>query len=581
MPRRSVRATVARSGSIDTRAAAALLLLAASIAPAIAAGADDPDYPHGEFRGDCSLCHAPDGWTPLQLSSDFDHAYFGMELEGSHRALDCTSCHLTLDFTRSPKPECSACHEDIHRGENGKDCASCHNSRTFRSFNEMTRNHQMTRFPLTGAHRAIDCVDCHSPVRGNLVYTLSIECVSCHRPVYMAARNPEHVNSGFPTDCESCHTTVVWQQARFDHELTGFPLNGAHRAVACESCHVGGVYTGTNAQCVGCHQADYDTTTNPNHGQSGFGTDCTVCHTTSTWVGGSFDHNLTSFPLDGAHRALTCDSCHLNGVYAGTNSQCVACHQADYDATTNPNHGQSGFGTDCTVCHTTSTWIGGSFDHNQTSFPLTGAHRAVSCDTCHADGVYAGKSTACFSCHRTEYETTTDPNHAQAGFPIDCQNCHTTSTWTGAQFDHDLTNFPLTGSHRALLCQDCHSDGVYAGKSTACVSCHQTDYDQTIDPNHRASGFSTTCETCHDTTNWNDATFDHDGAFFPIYSGKHTGKWQACSDCHVNPNDYHQFECIFCHRHSDRQQVDNDHSQEPGYRYDSQACYSCHPDGRV
>jgi len=467
----------------------------------------EPEYPHGAFSGDCSVCHGPEGWTPLQVAEDFDHAYFGFALEGAHRALDCTACHLTLDFTESPEPECTACHEDVHGGENGPDCASCHNARTFRSFNEMTRNHQLTRFPLSGAHRAIDCVDCHSPARGNLVYTLSVECVSCHRPVYQTAANPDHVAGGFPTDCESCHSTVLWQQARFDHGFTGFPLDGAHRAVSCESCHV-------------------------------------------------------------------------NGQYAGTSVECVSCHQVDYDTTTNPNHLQSGFGTDCTVCHTTNAWLGGVFDHDRSAFPLTGAHRAVTCDGCHADGVYAGKSTACFSCHRTDYETTADPNHVQAGFPIACENCHTTTTWIGAQFDHDQTNFPLTGAHRAVLCQDCHSDGVYAGKNTACVSCHITDYEQTTDPNHRASGFSTACESCHDTTNWNDATFDHDGAFFPIYSGKHNGQWQACSDCHLNPSNYAEFECIFCHRHSDQPKVDADHSEQPGYRYDSQACYSCHPDGR-
>ena len=32
-----------------------------------------------------------------------------------------------------------------------------------------------------------------------------------------------------------------------------------------------------------------------------------------------------------------------------------------------------------------------------------------------------------------------------------------------------------------------------------------------------------TCDTCHSTTAWRPASFDHDGRYFPIYSGKHLG----------------------------------------------------------
>ena len=41
--------------------------------------------------------------------------------------------------------------------------------------------------------------------------------------------------------------------APFDHLTTGFELEGQHKQVKCESCHVDGVFKGTPVACVGCH----------------------------------------------------------------------------------------------------------------------------------------------------------------------------------------------------------------------------------------------------------------------------------------------------------------------------------------
>ena len=196
--------------------------------------------------------------------------------------------------------------------------------------------------------------------------------------------------------------------------------------------------------------------------------------------------------------------------------------------------------------------------------------------------MYAGKNTACVSCHQSDYDTTTAPNHLQAGYPTDCQSCHSTTTWLGAQFNHSQTQFPLTGAHQAVACQSCHADGIYAGKDTACVSCHQSDYDTTIDPNHLQAGLSTDCTSCHSTVTWQNARMlSHDASYFPIYSGKHQGRWSTCSDCHTNSTNYIDFTCLLCHQHSDESKVTNDHQGESGFSYDSQACYSCHPRGNT
>ena len=101
----------------------------------------------------------------------------------------------------------------------------------------------------------------------------------------------------------------------------------------------------------------------------------------------------------------------------------------------------------------TSTWFGAEVNHNQ-FFPLTGSHTGLDCESCHINGVFAGTPRDCVGCHRADYDATSDPNHAQAGFPTDCESCHTTATWLGAETDHSF--FPLTGSHRNLDCESCH-----------------------------------------------------------------------------------------------------------------------------
>ncbi|MEZ4892895.1 MAG: hypothetical protein R2778_07735 [Saprospiraceae bacterium] len=45
----------------------------------------------------------------------------------------------------------------------------------------------------------------------------------------------------------------------------------------------------------------------------------------------------------------------------------------DYNQTTNPDHEQAQFPTDCVLCHTETAWVPSTFDHNAI-YPFTGAH---------------------------------------------------------------------------------------------------------------------------------------------------------------------------------------------------------------
>lgn len=558
----------------------ALLPLVYSAPPAGAAAAPRAENPHGTFKEECAHCHTSDSWKIAKVAQGFDHAKYGFPLTGAHASSQCTACHKSLDFTQA-KTQCISCHQDPHRGEMGTECARCHGARSFVDRGPMVRAHQLTQFPLTGSHAAIDCESCHKGTQqGHMQFIgTQADCKGCHMPLYQSAKTPDHVAGGFPTECQTCHATLAWSPARFNHEASGFPLTGAHRAAACAQCHIGGQYRGTAKDCASCHRTDYESATPP-HASAGFAASaCASCHGTTAWNPASFSHANTAFPLTGSHVGAPCASCHSDGVYDGKPTACIACHAADYTAAS-PTHTPSSFPqTACGSCHNTTTFAGAAFDHNTTSFTLTGAHRTVTCQTCHGDGVYDGKPTACFSCHSSDYSAAV-PTHTAAGFPQSaCSSCHSTTAWSPASFNHANTSFPLTGAHVAAACAGCHSDGVYDGRSTACQSCHMTDYN-TASPNHVAAGFSaSTCATCHNTTTWAGATFNHDGSFFPIYSGKHNGKWTTCQQCHTNSNNYAVFTCLSCHPHSDRNKTDNDHSGRSGYSYDSAACYRCHPRG--
>jgi hypothetical protein len=498
------------------------------------AGQQRTRSPHGDLKLECKTCHRAEGWTPVKISKTFDHGKFGFPLQGAHTTATCRACHKALTF-KGAKQDCTECHKDVHLGELGANCARCHSPRSFQDREVMIKAHQATRFPLTGLHLTTDCTQCHaSGGQGRMQFVARpTECVSCHEANYLGAKNPDHVAGGMSRECSSCHSTAGWNMSgvsgNFNHDATAFPLTGAHKTVACASCHGNNYSANLPTACSSCHQKDYDATTNPKHTAPAFSTTCTVCHTTTAWIGAPFDHNTTQFPLTGAHKPLACTQCHGDGVYAGKPITCVSCHQQNYDATTSPKHSSAGFSTNCVLCHTTTVFTGVVFNHDvNTTFPLTGAHKPLTCDQCHGDGVYAGKATTCVSCHQND---ATNATTSHAGFPTTCTTCHTTTAWTPSSFNHNTgTTFPLTGAHTTVTCAQCHGDGVYAGKPTTCVSCHQLDYNNTTNPKHSSAGFSTNCVLCHTTTVFTGVVFNHNtNTTFPL-TGAHTTV--TCQQCH-------------------------------------------------
>jgi hypothetical protein len=457
------------------------------------------DIHRRQFGANCAECHTVKGWeAQTQQLKQHENRF---PLLGAHALLQCVDCHkaeATGQFS-GLSTTCLSCHIGNFQKASDPDhkalgftttCESCHTMDTW--FGAQFDHVKFTGFALTGMHATLECTACH--IGGKFKGTPA-DCYSCHVKDYNGTANPNHKQAGLPTDCSLCHTTASWAGASFDHSrFTKFPLTGAHVTVPCSQCHINGQFAGTPTDCFSCHVKDFNGTTNPNHVQAGFPHDCSICHSTASWAGARFDHSKTPFPLTGAHVTVACSQCHVNGQFAGTPTDCYSCHVKDFNGTTNPNHVQAGFPHACSVCHNTSSWAGAVFDHSKTPFPLTGAHVNVACNSCHIGGVFAGTPTDCYSCHKTDYQGTTDPNHTAAGFPTTCQTCHTTTTWLGATFNHTWFQIP---HHTAKLCSDCHTNpSNYA--VFVCTSCHTK---AQTDPKHQGvQGYvynSANCYQCH------------------------------------------------------------------------------------
>jgi hypothetical protein len=479
---------------------------------------------------DCKSCHIDHHGRDFELvwwgeegMEAFDHALSGYRLEGAHRDLGCRDCHregsnpaaaalrrVGKDPGRSflgLDTACLSCHHDEHRGqfEAGR-CVACHVQDTWLTARGL--DHDRTPFPLTGRHRQVDCAGCHAtvaqPLGGDPDFVRFVgvafhECSACHRDPH---------EGRFGAACGGCHVTSGWQRldgARFDHDLTRYPLRGRHRSVPCESCHRAGAPRRgiAFASCTDCHADEHA-------GQLAGRDDggrCESCHTVEGFRPADFgvaDH-AASFPLEGAHRSVPCDSCHsrvaatellgagladpaaLGGGgelvrlrFAST--ACAACH-AD------PHAGSARVDGDalaCESCHRPTLWSETAFDHSATGFELAGAHARLGCARCHRpDGevggealAFAGLGLSCVDCHEDRHRGQLAGARELTG----CGRCHGPETWIPASgFDHERdAAFALEGAHARVPCAGCHrTESDAAGEfvrfrplARRCADCH-------------------------------------------------------------------------------------------------------------
>jgi 5-methylcytosine-specific restriction endonuclease McrA len=427
----------------------------------------------------CANCHTTKGWD----AASFDHSLTGFALTGTHLSptpTPCASCHLNNSYTLSSS-DCMGCHLSAwnstqtlggnvpnHVAANfptsASACSTCHSITVWA---DGKFDHSTTGFPLTNSHqmapagKVSTCTQCH--VGGNYNLTsANTDCYGCHQAAWTSTQSiggavPNHVAAGFPTSlCSQCHDTIVWTDSTFTHNSTGFALTGTHATTACALCHVNNNYslTAANTDCMGCHLSAWNSTQTlggnvPNHVAANFPSTagaCSGCHTITTWADGKFDHSTTGWALTGGHQMVpapggvitACTQCHIGGNYALTsaNTACYGCHLADWNSTQTlggsvPNHVAASFPTTCDTCHTTSTWLGATFNHTWFPIPHGGESQNPPCNDCHQVSTDFTSFT-CINCHTNtnahrpgmSHPNVCTPSPSCWYQPETCYNCH-------------------------------------------------------------------------------------------------------------------------------------------------------------
>ncbi len=476
------------------------------------------DIHAGQLGAACSNCHNQDSWSQ---APGFNHARTPFQLTGLHQSVACAKCHLPQRQASAEKQllfkglsfsGCQSCHNDPHRG-GFKDakvrggCETCHTTAGWKSNRPASGfDHANTKFPLTGAHAAKACAQCHKDSDFHRPIPHD-KCGDCHQDVHSGQFTARPQGS----DCASCHNDISFKPPLFNretHRTAAFPLTAMHERVACAACHKAEgkatVWETRLLQCAGCHQ-------DVHAGQfeaAPWTNQCSLCHNQSGFDRNSFSverHAMTRFALKGRHEKVSCESCHkvLNpapGFLAKVSTParqfrfpsraCNTCH-AD-------PHRQGQKVAACENCHTEASWTSSlPFDHKTTRFPLTGRHVRVNCNQCHnpvSPGgsaiaklapAFSSTPTLCSGCHKDPHGGQFRKGQGRPDAPEEeCSNCHTTSGWGGADFDHEKTRYPLDRAHMNVPCAKCHKNALgaerdssarirmFRGTAMECVSCH-------------------------------------------------------------------------------------------------------------
>ncbi len=270
-------------------------------------------------------------------------------------------------------------------------------------------------------------------------------------------------------------SALAVQRTGFDHLTTGYELQGAHRDLSCEYCHMNGVFKGTPRTCEGCHTPGTRISATPKplrHIASA--NDCSLCHA-----------RYNFWPL-------------VRMDHTGARGSCFSCHNGVTAMGKTPDHIPAD--NNCDACHTTVAFSPQRVDHT--------AIAAVAKNTCR--GCHSGVRASAIS--RSHIPTTAE-----------CGTCHMTLSWSPARFDHST----VSGT-----CQLCHNGASAIGK----VAGHMTT--------------SRDCSTCHHYPNWTPVIFVHSSTEYP---GEHRSA-PACSACHSTNTDQATWQfaayrpnCAGCH----------------------------------
>ena len=316
-----------------------------------------------------------------------------------------------------------------------------------------------------------------------------------------------------------------------------------------------------------------------------------------------FDHFSTGFPLTGQHTSVSCESCHIKGIFKGTPKSCNSCHNGQIAPGKHAKHIVSD--SICDNCHTTFSWDTAAVDHTSvigscsachngsqaTGKPAKHVFTTSECDTCHGTVSWVPASFnhdnvtgRCDTCHNGKDATGKHATHLAT--TQDCTECHNTVSWAGANFNHTnitgrcdachINDLPRNHVSFTGDCGDCHNTNTWAtggfnhdnigGKR--CDSCHNGQVATGKHAQHVLT--SDDCGTCHNTNAWVPANFDHSNVV------------GACSGCHIKDKPNNHFvtskECNGCHNITNWTTVNFLHSSGnyPGDHRSGISCIDCH-----
>lgn len=506
---------------------------------------------HGDEKAtgqSCSVCHVEHTNMVVALVSEktfrlagvthrdaYDHGHVhDWNLTGKHTEASCSECHPNAHADSLARGEkrflglalaCQSCHDDPHRGDFGKDCASCHGQQ--HAFKEVAEFGHTGLFPLEGGHADRTCQACHAEggvhsvgqllqarnalddaLEAGLATSRMLAARPSEKSTPKPERNPPQRRKvdrqpGAPVvaagDRDVRKNRPLNQDAeQADPALPVDPALVAMKVRACVDCHDSPHRNGFVELAVKLSKREVADT-------------CTLCHRSEheSFVGPTVEmtksrHAATGFKLDKPHDQQDCQACHaefgkrkpldegprfraeFRKLFPGRQqSDCAACHK-------DPHAGQfdrSFSKGRCITCHASSHFMPAAFgiaEHSKSRFPLTGAHGAVSCDRCH------DKATAVADQNQGP-EKWAAP--AAAGEPV----------------------------------------RRFVPTPTACAACHKDVHQGRFDMPDKPSKIrgKVGCARCHDTASFNEVKWTAaDHALWTGYALKGSHAKATCAQCH-------------------------------------------------
>ncbi len=590
---------------------------------------------HGRLQdpGDCGLCHAEHRGSGGSLVTEaafrragfegrdsYKHEGIRFGLRGAHQKLTCVKCHKMSKLPLLPEgkkrflglvQDCASCHEDPHKGKQGKDCASCHGQE--KPFDQVATFAHSEKFPLEGGHAGLACAKCHSNLRDRSNEEIRQEtgkrCIDCHKDPHR--EGGESLHFATKGQCETCHDTESFQKPLLgtkDHARFGPALVGVHKEEDCVSCHSGGKERSLPQRmrilaeelrpeivpenwvpkdpkdCVVCHLSPHRQSFLEGQGLGDSRVSCSKCHQAEArhfaLPEARMDreiHAKGGVPLRGAHESLHCDDCHksadlkaeeggdLRAVFAGFRRRfpgrdmaaCRTCHEDIHQG----DFIKGPFAkAECSSCHTERHFSPSLFDpeeHAKTGFALTGAHGALACMACHKEKKrlgervvhrFSGLESNCASCHANPH------GDRLLGGSLPRGSAHGDKKQWDCASCHGTSDFHHLKKGAFDHNRDTHFPLVGAHKEAACARCHAKATKGTDGRLHRESP-PKTCEVCHDDP--------HLGQFRRMGSND-------CLACH----DQQRFKPVhFDHEKSSRFALGKNHARV--------ACAACHKPVRL